>query len=165
MLVQGASGGVATALIQLGSAAGFRVWVTSRSPQKLAFATNLGAQRTFAAGEKLPEQVDAAFDLAGAATWKHSVESVRAGGTIVTCGVHGGLEVDAGLMRIFVDQITVRGVYAGTLREMKDLGSFVMSKGSKPAITEVLSLNEAPEGLGRLLRGETEGKIVIKIGE
>ena len=34
MLVQGASGGVSTALVQLGRAAGFRVWVTGHSEAK-----------------------------------------------------------------------------------------------------------------------------------
>src|SRR6185312_6425593 len=34
VLVQGASGGVATALIELGKAAGYRIWVTGRSEEK-----------------------------------------------------------------------------------------------------------------------------------
>jgi NADPH:quinone reductase-like Zn-dependent oxidoreductase len=51
MLVQGATGGMATALIQLGAAAGFEVWVTSRSKQGREMAERLGAHRTFAAGE------------------------------------------------------------------------------------------------------------------
>jgi NADPH:quinone reductase-like Zn-dependent oxidoreductase len=38
MLVQGASGGVSTALVQLGRAAGMRVWVTGRSEEKRALA-------------------------------------------------------------------------------------------------------------------------------
>ena len=38
MLVQGASGGVSTALIQLGRAAGMQVWVTGRTEEKRALA-------------------------------------------------------------------------------------------------------------------------------
>src|SRR6266481_7712158 len=59
MLVQGATGGVATALIQLGRAAGMRVWTTGRTAQKRAIAEKLGAQRTFASGDALPKPVDA----------------------------------------------------------------------------------------------------------
>src|SRR3989440_2212858 len=59
VLVQGAGGGVATALVRLGSAAGFRVWVTSRHADKQAKALELGADRTFASGTRLPERVDA----------------------------------------------------------------------------------------------------------
>ena len=59
MLVQGASGGVSTALVQLGRAAGMRVWVTGRSEEKRALAERLGAHATFATGERLPGRVDA----------------------------------------------------------------------------------------------------------
>jgi NADPH:quinone reductase-like Zn-dependent oxidoreductase len=54
MLVQGGSGGVATALIQLGRAAGIEVWATSRTTKGRELAERLGAHRTFASGEKLP---------------------------------------------------------------------------------------------------------------
>jgi len=43
MLVQGASGGMSTALIQLGHAAGFEVWATSRSSKGRELAEKLGA--------------------------------------------------------------------------------------------------------------------------
>ena len=43
VLVQGASGGLSTALIALGVAAGLRVWVTGRDEAQRAFAEQLGA--------------------------------------------------------------------------------------------------------------------------
>src|ERR1700733_9366306 len=53
ILVQGAGGGVATALILLGRAAGFRVWATTRSEAKQARALELGADRVFETGARL----------------------------------------------------------------------------------------------------------------
>src|SRR3984893_10232458 len=47
LLVQGASGGMSTALIQLGRAAGLEVWTTSRNAAGRALAEKLGAHRTF----------------------------------------------------------------------------------------------------------------------
>src|ERR1700687_2303288 len=47
LLVQGASGGMSTALIQMAHAAGVEPWVTSRSPEGRALAEELGARRTF----------------------------------------------------------------------------------------------------------------------
>jgi NADPH:quinone reductase-like Zn-dependent oxidoreductase len=47
VLIQGATGGMATALIQLGRAAGFEVWATSRTEGGRTRATALGAHRTF----------------------------------------------------------------------------------------------------------------------
>jgi NADPH:quinone reductase-like Zn-dependent oxidoreductase len=43
LLVQGSSGGMSTALIQLGRAAGFEIWATSRNDQGRALAEKLGA--------------------------------------------------------------------------------------------------------------------------
>src|SRR5215467_12834899 len=50
ILVQGAGGGVATALILFGRAAGYRMWVTSRSEAKQEAAVKLGADQAFATG-------------------------------------------------------------------------------------------------------------------
>src|SRR5689334_13035669 len=62
MLVQGASGGVATALVLLGRATGMRVWVTGRTEDKRELACSLGAHQAFEPGARLPERVDAVFE-------------------------------------------------------------------------------------------------------
>ncbi|KAH8820645.1 hypothetical protein F5884DRAFT_660886 [Xylogone sp. PMI_703] len=161
MLVQGCSGGVATALIQLGVAAGMQVWCTGRSEEKRKLAEELGAARTFPPGHKLPEFVDAVFDVSGAATWEHSIASVKPGGTVLNCGGHGGFTVPTDLGRVFVEQITIRGSYAGTLDELKDLISFVVQKKIAPKIGLVLPLSEAEKALKAMHDGATNGKIVL----
>lgn len=163
MLVQGASGGVSTALVQMGFMAGMQVWVTGRTEGKRRLAETLGAHQTFAAGEKLPKKVDAVFDAVGAATWRHSMDSVRAGGVIVSCGLHGGAEPILELEKLCVDQISVKGSYVGTLEEFKDLISFVIAKGIEPRIGKVLPLEKAEEGLRNIWDGETDGKIVVTL--
>src|SRR3984893_6236792 len=82
VLVQGASGGMSTALIQLGRAAGFEVWATSRGPKGRELAEKLGAHRTFSANETLPGKVRAVIDNIGPASWEHSMASVARGGTV-----------------------------------------------------------------------------------
>ena len=62
LLVQGAGGGVATALIVLGKALGRRVWVTSRDPGKREWALSIGADAAFETGARLPERVDAVIE-------------------------------------------------------------------------------------------------------
>jgi NADPH:quinone reductase-like Zn-dependent oxidoreductase len=161
MLVQGSSGGVSTALIQLGAAAGLRVWCTGRSPEKRDLARQLGAEQTFEPGATLPHQVDAVFDTSGNATWSHSMASVKLGGSIVTCGAHGGFHVSLDLLRVFNDQISIHGVYAGTLQEFKDLIQFVIAKSIKPRIGTTLPLSRGDEGLKALYTGSTNGKIVL----
>jgi len=160
-LVQGASGGIASALIQLGYAAGMRVWATGRTAEKRIIAEKLGAQRTFVPGEPLPGKVDAVFEPVGAATWAHSMASVKAGGTIVVCGVTSGSMPPLDLVRVFVEQINIKGVYAGTREEFSNLLAFIQSAGIKPHVGHVLPMKSAIEAFDLMQKGTFTGKIVL----
>jgi NADPH:quinone reductase-like Zn-dependent oxidoreductase len=161
MLVQGSSGGVTTALIQMGSAAGMRVWCTGRTAEKRELGRKLGAERAFDSGEELPEKVDAVFDTSGEVTWEHSVGSVKAGGTVITCGSHSGRSISMEVGKVFVEQLNIRGSYLGTLEEFKDLISFVVAKSVVPHVGLVLPLNQADVGFRAMLDEKTAGKIVV----
>jgi NADPH:quinone reductase-like Zn-dependent oxidoreductase len=161
MLVQGASGGVATALIQLGRAAGLRVWATGRSDAKRALAEELGAHETFASGERLPERVDGVFETVGEATWSHSVRSLRPGGVIVCSGATSGADPAADLRRLFFLQLRYVGSTMGTVGELRDLISFLDVSGVRPQIGMELPMAEAEAGVRAMLAGQTAGKIVL----
>ncbi|HEX3541208.1 MAG TPA: zinc-binding dehydrogenase [Acidimicrobiales bacterium] len=163
MLVQGASGGVSTALIQLGSAAGFRVWVTGRSEEKRALATELGAEQTFPPGARLPERVNGVFETVGRATWAHSLRSLQPGGIVVVSGATSGDATPAELSRIFFLQMRVVGSTMGTRQELVDLVAFCVAKGIRPHIGLQLALADAAEGLEAIESGKTEGKIVLNL--
>ncbi|KAL2071173.1 hypothetical protein VTL71DRAFT_12408 [Oculimacula yallundae] len=163
MLVQGSSGGVTTALIQLGSAAGMRVWCTGRTAAKRSLGLKLGAEKAFESGAELSAKVDAVFDTSGEVTWNHSISSVKIGGIIVTCGGHSGMSVPMNLSHVFVGQLTVKGCYLGTLEEFKDLISFVVAKSIKPHIGLVLPMAQTPDGFRMMVEGKTDGKIVVTV--
>lgn len=162
ILVQGAGGGVATALIALASAAGFRVWATSRSEQKRARALELGADQVFEAGARLPERVDVVFESVGEATWAHSLKSLLPGGTVVTCGATSGPAPSADLNRLFFLQLRVLGSTMGTRDELVRLTRFLVATGVRPVIDAVLPLDDAAEGFRRMLDGDVVGKIVFR---
>jgi NADPH:quinone reductase-like Zn-dependent oxidoreductase len=161
MLVQGASGGVSTALIALGKAAGMRVWVTGRSEEKRALAMSLGADETFESGERLPKRVDAVFETVGKATWGHSMRSVTPGGTIVVSGSTSGPDANADLQRLFFLQIRVLGSMMGNRAELADLLAFCDLKGIRPHIGAEHAMTDAAKGFEQMLAGETAGKIVF----
>jgi NADPH:quinone reductase-like Zn-dependent oxidoreductase len=161
MLVQGASGGVSTALVQLGRAAGMRVWVTGRTEEKRAVAERLGAHATFPSGERLPERVDAVFETVGDATWSHSMRSLKPGGVIVVSGSTSGPNPGADLQRLFFLQLRVIGSTMGTRQELVDLLRFVENAGISPEIGLELQMDQAAEGFRAMLDGDTSGKIVF----
>ena len=107
VLVQGAGGGVATALITL--APGRRAARCSRPAATRPSASgrsSIGAHDVFESGERLPVKVDAVMETVGRATWSHSIRALRPGGTIVICGTTSGPKLDdAELTRIFFLQL------------------------------------------------------------
>jgi NADPH:quinone reductase-like Zn-dependent oxidoreductase len=162
VLVQGSTGGVASACIVLGRAAGLRVWSTARTEAKQAAALELGAHQAFESGQRLPERVDAVMETVGAATWSHSLKSLRPGGRVVISGATSGATPPAELNRIFFLQLQVIGSTMGTRRELADLMNLLASTGLRPRIDRTLPLDRVAEGLAAMQSGELIGKIVIE---
>ena len=161
VLVQGAGGGVATALIMLGAAAGIRVWVTSRSEAKREEAVKLGADQAFESGARLPERVDLVMETVGQATWGHSVRSLKPGGKLVVSGATSGDAPPAELTRVFFLQLSVIGSTMGTRDELERLIRFCLERGIEPPIHATLPLADAREGFQALLEGDVVGKVVF----
>jgi NADPH:quinone reductase-like Zn-dependent oxidoreductase len=163
VLVQGASGGVATACIAMARAAGYRVWATARSEEKQAKAIELGAHEAFASGARLPERVDAVMETVGAATYAHSAKSLKPGGRIVISGATSGPNPPADLNRFFFLQLELVGSTMGTKDELRDLIAFLHATGLRPVIDRVLPLEQAGEGLAAMAAGDVWGKIVLEV--
>jgi NADPH:quinone reductase-like Zn-dependent oxidoreductase len=161
VLVQGAGGGVASALIALARQVGLRVWVTSRDEAKRAKALELGAHEAFETGARLPERVDAVMETVGEATWKHSLRALKPGGTLVVCGSTSGGAPSAELQRVFFLQLSVIGSTMGTRDELERVARLCEATGLRPQIDRVLPLSEAREGLAAMAAGDVFGKIVF----
>ena len=161
LLVQGAKGGMATALIQLGAAAGAEVWVTSRDESARSLAEVLGAARTFAAGEPLPHKVDIVVDNVGPATWEHSLDSVVRNGTIVLVGVTTGFEVVMPLLKAVSHQLSLLGSIMGTREDMINLINMIEVSGITPHIGKVFPMTEAREAFQAMWTGAASGKLVL----
>lgn len=167
VLVQGAGGGVATAAIQLAHAAGLRVFATSRSEEKRARAIELGADAAVDPGARLPQKVDAVIESVGAATWQHSVKSVRPGGTIAICGATTGDQPGAELTRIFFQDLRVQGVTMGSREDFARLLRFVELADLHPTIATIAS-SEFPDektvrdAFSTVQQGNQFGKVVLQ---
>jgi len=163
VLVQGAGGGVATALILLGRAAGYRMWATSRSEAKRARALQLGADQVFETSARLPERVDAVMETVGEATWAHSLRALKPGGTVVISGATSGSVPPADLSRVFFLQLSVIGSTMGTRDELARLLTFCEQTGTRPLIDRVMPLTQAPDGFAAMIGGEVFGKVVFTL--
>jgi NADPH:quinone reductase-like Zn-dependent oxidoreductase len=164
VLVQGAGGGVATAIVCLARAAGLRVYATSRDEAKRERVRALGAHEVFEPGARLPARVDAVMETVGAATWGHSLKALRPGGVVVVSGATSGHNPpDDDLRRIFFLQLRVQGSTMGTRAELGALLNFMDVTGVRPVIDRVLPLSEAREGFKAMIDGDVFGKVVFTV--
>jgi NADPH:quinone reductase-like Zn-dependent oxidoreductase len=164
ILVQGAAGGVATALIILGKALERTVWVTSRTQEKRDWALSIGADAAFESGARLPAKVDAVMETVGEATWDHSLRSLRPGGTIVISGATSGANPPADLNRVFFLQLRIIGSTMGTVEELRELTELLVRTGARPIIDREMPMDQAAQALEAMDAGEIHGKIVLTRG-
>jgi len=163
VLIQGATGGVASAAIALAQAAGYTVWATSRTPQGREFAKTLGADEVFEPGARLPARVDAVIETVGDATWSHSLKSLKPGGTVVISGATSGANPPADLARVFFLQLSIKGSTMGTREELLGLLDLLHSSGARPHVSMCVELGDAACAFQAMHEGTLLGKAVLQI--
>jgi NADPH:quinone reductase-like Zn-dependent oxidoreductase len=172
VLVHGATGGVASAVILMGVASGVTVFATSRDEAKRAAALELGATAAFAIDRESVRRVvaasnggvDAVLDTVGEATWDFSLRVLRPGGTVVVSGTTSGPNPPAQLNRIFWRQLTVAGSTMGTREELARVVELCATGRLHPLVDSVRPLSEAAEAFAALAGGERRGKLVLRPG-
>lgn len=173
VLVQGASGGVAAAAIQLARYAGLTVYATSRDAAKREAALALGAHHaleTAGAARKVLEMTDGAgvdgvMETVGEPTWAESLRAVRPGGVVCVSGATGGANPPADLNRVFWRQISVIGSTMGSLNDFRRLLHMAEATGLRPLLDRTYPLEETPAALARMETGRHTGKIVIAVAD
>jgi D-arabinose 1-dehydrogenase-like Zn-dependent alcohol dehydrogenase len=101
------------------------------------------------------------METVGAATWSHSIKSLRPGGTVVVSGATSGAAPAAELNRVFFLQLSVVGSTMGTRDELERLQRFCVEKDIHPQIDQTLPLAQARAGFESMLAGEIVGKVVF----
>lgn len=165
VLIQGASGGVATAATMLASAAGAHVTVTSRKPEALEQARQIGAHEAIESGARVPQRVNVVIETVGEATWSHSLKSLDQAGRLVVAGATTGGTPSADLNRLFYRELSVLGSAMGSLEDFKAVCNFVEHADLHPPVSEVFDgVDKVPDAMRKLEAGEIFGKLVIRPG-
>ncbi|MEV1330787.1 zinc-binding dehydrogenase [Micromonospora costi] len=160
VLVQGAGGGVATAVVALAVAMGKRVYATSRDAGKRERIAALGATAV-EPGARLPERVGVVIETVGAATFDHSLKSAAPMARIVVSGATAGHEPTINLRRVFAMQLEILGTSMGTPGELYDLLAFCADRQVRPVVDSVVPFSKVEEAFARLHGGEAFGKVVL----
>jgi len=171
VLVLAASSGVGMAAIQIARMYQCRVIATAGGDRKMAKAAELGAEHVIdhyrqditAEVRRITGKrgVDVVVEHVGSATWHRSVDSLTAGGRLVTCGATTGYDARIDLRYLFSKQWSLLGSFMGTMGELHQVLKFVFRKQLKPVIDRVYPLAELRAAHERLENREQFGKIVV----
>ncbi|MGZ4430940.1 MAG: NAD(P)H-quinone oxidoreductase [Gaiellales bacterium] len=167
LLVNGASGGVGTAAVQLGVACGARVIASARSHQdRLA---ELGAEPGPAAGD-----VDVVLELIGAPNVESDLDSLAVGGRIMVVGVGGGSAATLSLGKLMGRRAAIRGTMlrarpldqkaAAVQAFSRAVVPLLASGRVRPVVDRVFPVEEAAAAFDYLQRPGKFGKVLLTFG-
>ena len=178
LLVHAAAGGVGSAAVQLGRAAGARVIAVVGGPEKAAVARALGADVVVdRRDEDFVEVVraetggrgaDVVYDPVGGDTYQRSTKCVAFEGRILVVGFAGGRIQSAALNHALVKNYSIVGLHWGlyqrhdpaAVAECHRALTALADRGAvRPLVSERLPLDEVAAGVQRLADGATVGRV------
>jgi len=175
LLVSGAAGGVGTAGVQLGHAAGAHVVASVRAAELREQVRGLGADEVVG-----PDEVgghgpyDVSLELVGAPGVVPALEALATGGRIVVIGVGAGAKVELNLLALMGRRATIGGstLRARPLGEKAAVADAVAAEvlprlvdGTvRVPVAATFGLSEAAAAYDRFAAGAKFGKVVLLAG-
>jgi NADPH2:quinone reductase len=178
LLVHAAAGGVGSAAIQLGKAAGARVIGVVGGPSKAKVARELGADVVVDRHEQDFVEIvkaetggrgaDVVYDPVGGDTYRRSTKCIAFEGRILIIGFAGGEIQSAPLNHALIKNYSIVGLHWGlynrydpaAIAECHRALSVLADQGVvRPVISERLPLADAADGIQRLGDGVTVGRV------
>ncbi|CAN5119728.1 NADPH:quinone oxidoreductase family protein [soil metagenome] len=180
LLVHAGAGGVGSAAIQLGKAAGASVIATAGGPEKVAVCRELGADLAIDyTGEDFVAVVkehtggrgaDVVYDPVGGDVFDASRRCLAFEGRLLVVGFTSGRIPDAPAAHALVKNYSVVGLHWGLYRTKEPaliqqthtaLMSLYAGGAIKPLVSARFPLAEAPAALSALASRRTTGKVVL----
>jgi NADPH:quinone reductase-like Zn-dependent oxidoreductase len=171
LLVTGATGGVATAGVQIGRHLGARVIAMTSGSLNASWVKDLGAD---VAIDRLSEDVDArireetagrgvdvVLDSVGEQMWKTVTRAAGIDARIVIYGATTGSDVRLHLAHVFWKQVTVTGSTLSSRREFGEVMTLISGGALRPVVDQIMPLEQIREAHERLEAGDVRGKLVL----
>lgn len=183
LLIHAAAGGVGSAAIQLGKAAGARVIGVVGGPEKAEYAATLGADIVVDRHtEDFVEVVndatggrgaDVVYDPVGGDTYQRSTKCIAFEGRIVVVGFAGGDIQSTALNHALVKNYAILGLHWGLYlrhdpaairRCHEELTALAQAGTVRPLVGRTLTMDEVADGVQQLADGRTVGRVVLQPG-
>ncbi|MCF6522511.1 NADPH:quinone oxidoreductase family protein [Streptomyces sp. JJ36] len=182
LLVHAAAGGVGSAAVQLGKAAGARVIGVVGGEAKAAIARELGCdvvvdRRTDDLVATVKEETggrgaDVVYDPVGGDAYAKSVKCIAFEGRIVVVGFASGAVPTPGLNHALIKNYSILGLHWGLYNQRdpeavaachEELTKLAGQGAIKPLVSERVPLDAAGEAVQRVFDGVTTGRVVVEL--
>jgi NADPH:quinone reductase len=172
LLVHGAAGGVGTAAVQLGAAAGARVVASVRNPDLRRAVADLGAAVVAEPAQALAEgPFDVVLELVGAPNFAANLDALASGGRLMIIGVGAGATVELDLRQLMTRRARVLGSglryrpleqKADAARRVEHQALPLVADGRlRIPVAATFPLERAQEAYDRFAAGGKLGKLVL----
>jgi NADPH:quinone reductase len=174
LLVHGGAGGVGTAAVQLGRAAGARVTATVRDEAKRAAVEDLGAEETIPPdGFEERGPFDVVLELVGGPNMPGNLQALATGGRIAVIGIGGGPKADLSLVALMGKRARIHGstLRARPLEEKAQTARLVErhvlplveSEAVGVLISDTFPLERVSDAYEQFASGGKLGKLVLQM--
>jgi zinc-binding alcohol dehydrogenase/oxidoreductase len=167
VLVVGVGGGVSASAMSLAMALGATVYVTSRSPKKIDWAVEHGAEAGFHSGAEFGKEMaahggaDLVIDNVGPATLGQSMRAAKRGGRIAICGSTSGPRYELTIPALFFRQLELIGSSMGNHAQFARALNLIRLGKAEAPVSHVFEFSELPEALRLLEAGDQVGNIAL----
>ena len=167
VLINGASGGVGSAAIQLAKCRGAEIISISRI-EKVDSLISLGSTKVIDREQDLvatigSESIDVVIDLVGGIRWPDLLNILRPGGRYITSGAIAGPIVELDLRILYLKDLTLKGSTWQDVKAFKNLISLIEKNKIKPIIAKTFELQDIIKAQEMFLQKDFIGKIVLTI--
>jgi alcohol dehydrogenase len=171
VLIWGAAGGLGVMAVQIAKLYNAHAIAVASGDEKLERCRQLGADYllnrkkhdVFKEVRKITngKRADIVFEHTGADTWPVSMQCLKWGGTIVTCGATSGFEAKLDLRLLWNKQQNYLGSHLGNKGELIDAMRFVESGHIKPVVGDVLAQSDLGRAQEMMESNTVAGKIAL----
>ena len=176
ILVTGGNGGVGGVAISILAECGYEVHASTGRPQLANHLKSIGVSEIIPREELattperplISERWAGAVDAVGGNTLASILPQIKYGGAVAACGLAGGAELNTTVIPFLLRGIKVLGIDSVMCPSEKRKTAWEriasnLSVGSLDALTEVMTLEDLPELAGKILKGETKGRVVVDV--
>lgn len=176
VIVTGATGGVGSLSVSMLAVRQYKVTAATGKPSEHDFLRKLGAEQIIQRKELIPDKLAplehqhwaGAIDTVGGLTLAYLLSSLRYGGSVASCGLVGGTQVNTSVIPFILRGINLLGIDSVwcPLKLRQTLWEH-MSGELKPtflhSIFREISLLDVPEYVSQILQGNTRGRVIVKL--